>query len=187
MIFQTACKQILTSISKKSPIKGWKSYFSTNLGRCKNFLYVCVRVCNHRIGRNFYPIIATKFGSQVGLLKIQVKFKDELCGSHRSRNTYFQNFKNFIKVVISIRLIWYTYIYSKTTYSVKICAIWNPNKWKHFPSNSQNPQKCLNFYPIITKIGIHSIQRMLIDYITRMDCVQAKCDESYNFKVRKGQ
>ena len=36
----------------------------------------------HDRGRNFY-LIVTKFGTQVGLVKIQVEFEDELCRSYR--------------------------------------------------------------------------------------------------------
>ena len=35
----------------------------------------------------------------VGLVKIQVKFEDKICGFHRSGNTFLQNFKNFTKVM----------------------------------------------------------------------------------------
>ena len=36
---------------------------------------------DHARGSNFYPI-DTKFGTQVGLVKIQVKFEDGLCRSY---------------------------------------------------------------------------------------------------------
>ena len=49
-------------------------------------VYVCV--CNHSIGRNFYPI-DTKFGTQV---KIHVKFEDvvfiEIPRGHRQKLKY---------------------------------------------------------------------------------------------------
>ena len=38
-------------------------------------VYVCVSMSDHSTGRNFYLIIATKFGTQVGLVKRHVKFK----------------------------------------------------------------------------------------------------------------
>ena len=47
--------------------------------------------------RNFYPIV-TKFGT------LKVRVEDELCGSHKSGNTSLTNFKNLIKVVITVRL-----------------------------------------------------------------------------------
>ena len=51
------------------------------------FVYVCVCacvcVCNHSTGRIYYQI-ATKFGTQVGLVnKIQVNFEDGSFGSYR--------------------------------------------------------------------------------------------------------
>ena len=36
-------------------------------------------------GCNFYPI-DSKFGTQVGLVKIKVKFEDGLCGSHKGHH-----------------------------------------------------------------------------------------------------
>ena len=58
-------------------------------------------VCNciHARGRNFYPTDT--------LVKIQFKFEDGLCRSQSSWNTFFKNFKNLIKIVISPNL---TYI-----------------------------------------------------------------------------
>ena len=44
-------------------------------------MYVCV--CYHSKGSNFYPI-ATKFDTQVGLVESNVKFEDEILGSHRA-------------------------------------------------------------------------------------------------------
>ena len=78
--------------------------------RCwKDFLYVCVSVrmyvcmyvCEHPLGWNFYPI-ATLFGTQIGLLKSEIKFEDELCNSYRGRITFPQGFIDLTNVVISI-------------------------------------------------------------------------------------
>ena len=50
--------------------------------------------------RNFYPI-ASKFGTQVGLVNKQVKYEIELCGSHRDpwgahkKNNYMLNLNKF--------------------------------------------------------------------------------------------
>ena len=38
---------------------------------------MCVYVCNHSNVRNFYPI-TSKFGILVGLVRIQVKFEDNM-------------------------------------------------------------------------------------------------------------
>ena len=46
------------------------------------YMYVYMYVCNHSTGGNFYSI-ATKFGTHVGLINIQVKFNDGLCRSPR--------------------------------------------------------------------------------------------------------
>ena len=45
---------------------------------------ICTKfgVFNLSTGCNFY-LIVTKFGTQVGLVKIQVEFEDGLCESHR--------------------------------------------------------------------------------------------------------
>ena len=52
--------------------EAWELYVSTNLAAGKIF---CMYVCMLRSrGRNFYPI-ATKFGTQVGLLKSKVSTK----------------------------------------------------------------------------------------------------------------
>ena len=48
-------------------------------------MYVCLS--NHSTGRNFYPI-ETKFGTQVGLVKIQVKLGDGACTFHRDHWGY---------------------------------------------------------------------------------------------------
>ena len=43
---------------------------------------VCFCVSGCMCGRNFCPIV-TKFGTQVGLLKIKVEFEGGLCRSHK--------------------------------------------------------------------------------------------------------
>ena len=43
----------------------------------------------HDRGRNFDPIIP-KLGINVGFIKIQIEFVDELCGANRSDNTFLQ-------------------------------------------------------------------------------------------------
>ena len=48
----------------------------------KIFLCVCVSGFILVRGRNFYPF-DTKFGTQEGLVKSKVQFKNELCRSHR--------------------------------------------------------------------------------------------------------
>ena len=45
------------------------------------YVCVCVCVCLRARGRNFYPI-ATKFDTQVGLVKSEAEFEDGLCKSH---------------------------------------------------------------------------------------------------------
>ena len=62
--------------------RGWKDCLYVCLCVC-----LCLCVCMFALrsrGRNFYRI-ATKFGTQVGLVKIQVKFEDALCRSHSPR------------------------------------------------------------------------------------------------------
>ena len=63
----------------------------------------------HARGRNFY-LIKTKFDTQEGSVKSKVKFEEALCGSHRSRNTFLQIFKNLIKAIIS-GILWNGVIY----------------------------------------------------------------------------
>ena len=53
---------------------------------------VCMNVCDHFTGHNFYPI-ATNFSTQVGLVKIQVKFEDGLCSSHTDPSGQYQKTK----------------------------------------------------------------------------------------------
>ena len=43
----------------------------------------------HVRGRNFDPIIP-KLGTNIGLIKIQIEFIDELCGVNKSANTFHQ-------------------------------------------------------------------------------------------------
>ena len=43
----------------------------------------------HDRGYNF-DSIATKLGTQVGLIRIQIEFVNELCGANRSGNTFLQ-------------------------------------------------------------------------------------------------
>ena len=52
-------------------------------------------MCNHSTGRNFYPIV-TRFGTQVGLVKSKVKFK-EICYVD-SIGTQGHHQKNYISV-----------------------------------------------------------------------------------------
>ena len=43
----------------------------------------------HDLGRNFDPIIL-KLGTNVGFIKIQIKFVDKLCGVNKIGNTFLQ-------------------------------------------------------------------------------------------------
>ena len=43
----------------------------------------------HDRGRNFDPILI-KLGTNVGIIRIQIRFIDELCGTNRSGNTFLQ-------------------------------------------------------------------------------------------------
>ena len=43
----------------------------------------------HDRGHNFDPFIL-KLGLNLGFMKIQIEFEDELCGAHRSGNTFLQ-------------------------------------------------------------------------------------------------
>ena len=53
--------------------------------------------------RNFYSII-TKLNIHILIVRLHIQSKFEQWGSHGSRNTYLQKFKNLIKVIISILL-----------------------------------------------------------------------------------
>ena len=63
--------------------RDWKDFLCVSVYVCMCVrVCVCIYMCDHTTGRNIYPI-ATKVGTQVGLVKNKVKFEDEICGSHR--------------------------------------------------------------------------------------------------------
>ena len=43
----------------------------------------------HSRGRNFNPIV-TKISTHVGLIKLQIGFRDELCGANRRGKTFLE-------------------------------------------------------------------------------------------------
>ena len=80
---------------------------------------MCVCVCDHSTGRDFYPV-ATKFGTLVGLAKIHVKFEDGLYVGSIRPSTKTKNFNNFLSTgrVFNLNLS-----LDRTLKDVKLC-IW---------------------------------------------------------------
>ena len=76
--------QLLSVISQLKVPEACEPYFSTDLAAGRRFdvcMSVCMYMCDDSTGHNFYPT-ATKFGTEVGLIKRQVTFENGVCRSH---------------------------------------------------------------------------------------------------------